>query len=108
MRDYSMWDVLLPLLEECDTLMKKDLQNKECIFKVSRKRWTRVTWVYKIPGLSWAIFQLLYGKIVEISPDIKMGEKRFNLMINKKIFNDMPKWLDMHGQKLLETGLIAM
>lgn len=95
-----MWDILLPTLEDCVTLTKKDIQNKEIICaEYICQRWARVA-VYEvlpfISGLYLGAFIIKYGYMVRVSPH----KKSFDFIIDHKDFNCTPNCLTVDGRKL--------
>lgn len=53
-----------------------------------------------ISGQQLGAFLIQYGTIIEVKPDREMEECWFCLMIGKKNFNAVPKWIDINGKKV--------
>ena len=102
---YTVWDILVPTVEEAVALTKKSLENKEYFFRTEYMGRQRTTVsIYEVPSFlrdaNLAAKMLQFGDIVSATHDGMRGEWRFDIMLDVKTFYSVPNWLEVEGRRL--------
>ena len=93
----------MPTAEDAITLIKKNLKNKDYIFRTEYigQPWQTMVSIYEDPSFlrdtNLATYMLKFDDIVSASHDKMRGEWRLNLMLDCKTFYSIPNWLDWKG-----------